>query len=1727
MSFPRRNTARTLSDGDELRQDLQENPNQPHRENKNDPETQARQRTRKPPHTVPARKKLAPQQTNVYVRIHDVIRDIRVLSDVLTAKVNMPGVELTPTETCIRHSDVFTFCTLTCNSKIMAKKLRNLILKDRTRFTPLIDCSFDDFLPAELHRQNTEKAKRELRRVIEREFDARSEQVVRAHNQKLIETQEKIDKAKEKLSDLYTAKNTLEEIAALEHKLEELQRQKREFNAALDGFRQKLDTLLQGDNYEKEGQALRKQLGVECCRLEKALPMYARRQEVVELVRQNPVSVLLAETGSGKSTQVVQYLLEAGLADRGAIVCTQPRKVAASSLATHVAQELATNVGKDVGYKVGSRAKTSPSTKVMYMTDHALLNECLTDPDLKAFSCVVVDEAHERSLFTDILLTMVKRCMARRPDLRVIITSATIDPQVFVRFFGNNCPVLRVSGRAFPVDVVWQDSVSEEENDFGNYTEAAVNKAVEIHEKEPPGDILVFLTSAVEIQRCCDTFQQRMADRTDFKCLQLHGQLQADEQQKVFEPLERNKRKIVFATNCAETSITIDGIKYVVDTGVAKEMRYDPKRNLRSLNVTVISQSSAEQRKGRAGRTAPGKCYRLYSQHSFQAMDVISLPEILKTHLGHALLKLAELGVTPDMYDFVQSPSQEAIDAALKTLHQLGAMQENVITDKGRWIARLPFDPKLGLMTLHGRDCGLLFDAIVLAALVSAGSGLFYRGVTEAEHANLDKAKLTFSHNGGDSLTSLEVFKAWQGVEEKQKNKWCVENSINVKVIRGVRDTVNDVCKLLKNDLELQVTHKLSEDTGTLDALKKMLFICNAQNLCHFLGREKAGYFAAQASKRVFFHPSSALCSLGSYPEWVVFDQLLQTSRDFITGITPVDDSLVRQLKKEHFGFDAEEVRKKTLQNVFTQAAGSHAFFAVVGPRFTNIKELQETIASAESSSVIVLEASRETGEVKVFSTDMTDSVKTLENKLRQTIDTAVKDLQREVQEVSVGSEQSGVRVLLGQGAQITDILMPHETRKVFISSPSNDLTEEAIKQKFQAYGEISYCRKFQGGKNWGCVVFRTTAEAAAAVKGSKDDDHDVAELEHRRLTKYNAEFKARLSWNRRRAKGFGFVAVSPAYISKCLAISNVYIGGNLVRVKINKKDENSLYLTQLPAEVTEDLIKRTVLHTIGESEDAPDIVESVSVPRQTLGRTDKQELKRFEDQIKAKIERHLTASRVTVTVFSPKTEKTAMFLGEARFSDPIEGLEACRALRVDFTLGGAKVEVEPIISATLRVPQPVYDVCKTELDDLIARQLADMDVEVTVKELAGNNRLICLKADDMSDLVQARSFLSDVIRGDVLECKDIPALGNLLTSAGRQMLKEAEKETSAYVSVDNRLRTVSIHGSPQACTKVSLKINSYLNDTILGTGEEIMLRGDGRSPGLLKTLHVKHGEDLDGLRQATGLLSIDVDYRRHKLKLRGPPGSIEKAKQVVEESDQALKASSTRSADQEDDSIDCAACFCPIDKGDLYRLEVCAHALCKGCIVRQVSIAIKDHIFPVTCCQDGCDLPLAWRDFYTLSRLGHIKIPALATSALSHFVLANRDKARFCTTPDCPMVYRVTSESSADVFLCPECKSRTCTACHQQAHDGMSCSMLRSCKEPGEGIEDWVKKDPKNRRGCPGCKSPIEKISGCNKMHCTACGAVFCWVCTKKFPTEKQCYDHLARDHNGIFGQEFVLHYQ
>ncbi|KAJ2952510.1 hypothetical protein O0L34_g6829 [Tuta absoluta] len=419
-----------------------------------------------------------------------------------------------------------------------------------------------------------------------------------------------------------------------------------------------------------------------------SLPIYKLRDELTKAVADNQILIVIGETGSGKTTQITQYLAECGLTARGKIACTQPRRVAAMSVAKRVAEEFGCRLGQEVGYTIRFEDCTSPETVIKYMTDGMLLRECLMDLDLKSYSVIMLDEAHERTIHTDVLFGLLKQAVQKRPELKVIVTSATLDAVKFSQYFFE-APIFTIPGRTFPVEVLY---TKEPETD---YLDASLITCMQIHLREPPGDILLFLTGQEEIDTACEILYERMKslgpDVPELIILPVYSALPSEMQTRIFEPAPPGSRKVVIATNIAETSLTIDGIYYVVDPGFVKQKVYNSKTGMDSLVVTPISQAAAKQRAGRAGRTGPGKCYRLYTERAYRdEMLPTPVPEIQRTNLATTVLQLKTMGINDLLhFDFMDAPPVESLIMALEQLHSLSALDsEGLLTRLGRRVTQ-------------------------------------------------------------------------------------------------------------------------------------------------------------------------------------------------------------------------------------------------------------------------------------------------------------------------------------------------------------------------------------------------------------------------------------------------------------------------------------------------------------------------------------------------------------------------------------------------------------------------------------------------------------------------------------------------------------------------------------------------------------------------------------------------------------------------------------------------------------------------------------------------------------------------------------------------------------------------------------------------------------------------------------------------------------------------------
>lgn len=606
-----------------------------------------------------------------------------------------------------------------------------------------------------------------------------------------------------------------------------------------------------------------------------SLPVYKFRKQLLDAVADNPLLIVVGDTGSGKTTQLTQFLAEVGYGNKGIIGCTQPRRVAAMSVAKRVAEEVGCRLGAEVGYTIRFEDCTSPDTRIKYMTDGMLQREILLDPDLKKYSVIMLDEAHERTIATDVLFGLLKKTIKRRPDLRLIVTSATLDAEKFSEYF-HKCPIFSIPGRTYPVEVMYS---KEPESD---YLDAALITVMQIHLTEPAGDILVFLTGQEEIDTACEILYERMkalgSSVPELVILPVYSALPSEMQSKIFEPAPPGGRKVVIATNIAETSVTIENIYYVIDPGFVKQNAYDPKLGMDSLVVTPVSQAQARQRAGRAGRTGPGKCFRLYTEAAYQSeMLPATIPEIQRQNLSHTILMLKAMGINDLLhFDFMDPPPTNTMLTALEELYALSALDdEGLLTRLGRKMADFPMEPALAKVLIASVDMGCSEEMLSIVAMLSIQS-VFYRPKEKQQQADQKKSKFHDTH--GDHLTLLNVYNGWKN--SKFNNAWCYENFIQARQIRRALDVRQQLLGIMD-----RYHHRIISCGRNTTKIRQALCTGFFRNAARKDPTE--GYKTLVEHTPVYMHPSSAL--FGKPAEHVIYHTLVLTTKEYMHCTTTIE----------------------------------------------------------------------------------------------------------------------------------------------------------------------------------------------------------------------------------------------------------------------------------------------------------------------------------------------------------------------------------------------------------------------------------------------------------------------------------------------------------------------------------------------------------------------------------------------------------------------------------------------------------------------------------------------------------------------------------------------------------------------------------------------------------------------------------------------------------------------
>ncbi len=650
--------------------------------------------------------------------------------------------------------------------------------------------------------------------------------------------------------------------------------------------------------------------------LDPDLPITARADEIAAAVAAHPVVVVAGETGSGKSTQLPKLLMRMGRGVDGVIGHTQPRRIAARSVAARVAEELGSPLGTDVGYKVRFNDKTAPTTFVKLMTDGVLLAEAARDRFFEHYDTLIIDEAHERSLNIDFILGHLRQVLPQRPDLRVVITSATIDTARFAEHFadpktGEPAPVIEVSGRTYPVEVRYRPPHLDEETGEQEDPADALCRAVDElsrdpGEAQPGGDVLVFMPTERDIREACDALEHHLSrGRRSAEVLPLFARLSNAEQDRIFSPKPGGPRRIIVATNVAESSLTVPGIHYVIDTGTARVSRYSPNSKVQRLPIEPVSRASADQRKGRCGRLGPGVCIRLYDDEDFNARDAFSTPEILRTSLAAVILQITSLRFgSVERFPFIDPPRGSMIRDGYKTLHELGALDLEgrrgpEMTAVGRTLSRMPVDPRVGRMVLAAKDEGALEQVLVIAAALEVQDP---RDRPADKRGAADAAHEPFTDARSDFLFFLNLWRFYHDQRRKLSHsklrKACTQNFINYLRMREWADVHQQLARLAR---EVGLTDSVPRGEGIDDEVNDAR--CDAihrallTGLLSNIAQKGDGYdYQGAGGQTLHLWPGSAL--FAAKPKWVVAAELVETTRRYARTVGRVQPGMIEPIAR-------------------------------------------------------------------------------------------------------------------------------------------------------------------------------------------------------------------------------------------------------------------------------------------------------------------------------------------------------------------------------------------------------------------------------------------------------------------------------------------------------------------------------------------------------------------------------------------------------------------------------------------------------------------------------------------------------------------------------------------------------------------------------------------------------------------------------------------------------------
>ena len=1464
-------------------------------------------------------------------------------------------------------------------------------------------------------------------------------------------------------------------------------------------------------------------LEIEYNRLKSGLPVYAKKFDIINYVKKNKISLIYGETGCGKSTQIPQYLAEIkeDFFGDNPIVVTEPRKIAVKTLAEKVAKEQkikSNTMNSTIIYQVGSIKPKfyEKNIDLLYMLDRTLLDEYAEDRNLSKYGCIIVDEAHERNVNTDVLLGFLFQLSFKRTDnFRLVIMSATMDNDLFEKYFKT--PIYKIPGKIHPITIKYY--LSKDKSSALETIENLIKTELFTRNRklkpEYDGHILIF-TSGLDDIKVLYRKLLGWFDRKFYYLFQMHGKISYEQQQAIYEEYDSNIRKIILATRMAESSITINNVKIVIDIGYDLQQVYDKTKKITKTEIRQITQSQSIQRKGRAGRTTSGYCFRIYSEEDYEKMQKFKESEILNINSDLVVLKLKQLGVKDVIsFDYLEPPPTDSLVAALLFMEEIGAFDEKNenLSKLGELMAKLPTEPALSRIIIEGKHQGCYEEIIKIVAVMTYGNNMFYRKASDKEtQEKIDLQKTEFYDKSSDLIIFLNIYDTWM----KNGDAWCESNGINNKSLQLAKELKEEIDSVLTNHKSHIQLYLESQDKINLkEDMRKRIIKCFLSsmydNICIYTKNPKIGYMLLGRNMIIKLDESSTFSMQAMYPKWLIASEFIQgDSQYYARMVSEIDIDMIQSMVPGTFlkrynleSLDLMECpiyKKKRFEDIPSRLIS--AFFN------KKTAQIQKFFLEYEND---YFDFSPEKNFMEIWTLK---DISVIENSIKNIMDTLLEVSKKESLEYKwIGD----TRLIIEKGAQVKRILFQGEFRNMIFSSLN--ITNDSFKSLMQenAISVLTYNLNENNHMIEGVVTTETPEECEKVEKLLKSLLKIKKTMNITTETKV-LRYQLRIVWFVGKKTGaalFGFNAedeksgidLALNFFTNIIKIPNYYIYNksyqNFIVNQFTHKPH--VILNGIHPDLEDNELDETFHHIFDAAQIFPEYAHLIR--EKQLEPFEDLDSKIWMDLIKEKFDL-VKNEEICVSFKSEGKYQKEMNIEFLNHEDFIafkqqNNKENC-ALNLKNKI--IRLQLKFMYKLEIQIAYQIFACLIDKISDLQSKIIIHTEktvsllyyyyqIEEALKDMRATISLL-VEGSEMEYVKWAVEELKFLLQGVVFPEKDKRKLSYFLSEEGIQLIKQITEKEQVFIEYNSEKNIAKLYGEEKKIKEVQ-NILADVFTKITSQYKIISLKGKNILSLIINRM-AKWNEIYENFSDK---LEIIPKFSQKEIRVKGSPELVLAFEKELESHisnnliDIELKPSET-----------CGICYGEIT--ECFLLEHCRHKFCQICLSEMIDSASLDlALLPLKCLT--CGTPISLQDLKEIASPNVLNI--IYKRSLENYMQQNKEKYKFCPAPDCGqvlkldknMVINAYNKNRPKTLVCDTCKRRFCSNCFKPDHPGSNCD--------SDLDVDLMKKF--NMRACPKCKLIIQKTEGCNHMHCKpphGCDSHLCWHCGESFKTSGECYNHM-----------------